>query len=71
MDRTPWDKEEIREVLHAYCQCMDEGRFAELAALFAPDGEWIAPYRTARGPAGIEAWLAQSDRKSTRLNSSH
>lgn len=54
------DKDAIREVLHRYCFCMDEGRFAELAALFAADGEWIAPYRTARGPAEIEAWLAQS-----------
>jgi SnoaL-like domain len=39
---------------------MDEGRFAELAALFAEDGEWIAPYRRAKGPADIAAWLRQS-----------
>ena len=56
----PEDKDAIRELLHRYCFCMDEGRFAELAALFAPDGEWIAPYRTAKGPAGIAAWLEQS-----------
>lgn len=54
------DKDEIRDLLNLYCQCMDEGRFAELGALFAEEGEWIAPYRTARGPAGIEAWLTQS-----------
>jgi SnoaL-like domain len=54
------DKDAIREVLHRYCFCMDEGRFAELAALFAGDGEWIAPYRTAKGPADIAAWLQQS-----------
>jgi SnoaL-like domain len=54
------DKEAIRELLHHYCFCMDEGRFAELAALFAPDGEWIAPYRTATGPVDIAAWLQQS-----------
>jgi hypothetical protein len=54
------DKDAIRELLHRYCFCMDEGRFAELAALFAPDGEWIAPYRTATGPADIAAWLQQS-----------
>ena len=29
---------------------MDEGRFADLAALVADDGEGIAPYRSARGP---------------------
>jgi hypothetical protein len=54
------DKDAIRELLHHYCFCMDEGRFAELAALFATDGEWIAPYRTATGPADIAAWLQQS-----------
>ena len=54
------DKDAIRELLHRYCFCMDEGRFAELAALFAEDGEWIAPYRTAKGPADIAAWLQQS-----------
>ena len=54
------DKEAIRELLHRYCFCMDEGRFDELGALFAADGEWIAPYRTAKGPADIAAWLKQS-----------
>lgn len=54
------DKDAIRELLHRYCFCMDEGRFAELAALFTSDGEWIAPYRTAVGPVEIEAWLKQS-----------
>ncbi len=54
------DTEAIRSLLHRYCFCMDEGRFTELAALFTEDGEWIAPYRTARGPADIAAWLQQS-----------
>lgn len=54
------DKDTIRDVLHMYCQCMDEGRFAELGALFAAEGEWVAPYRSARGPAAITAWLTQS-----------
>ncbi len=54
------DKDAIRELLHRYCFCMDEGRFAELGALFTEDGEWIAPYRTAKGSADIEAWLQQS-----------
>jgi hypothetical protein len=54
------DKDAIRELLHQYCFHMDEGRFAELGALFAPDGVWTAPYRTATGPAGITAWLTQS-----------
>jgi len=54
------DKDAIRELLHQYCFCMDEGRFTELAALFADDGAWIAPYRVARGPADIAAWLTRS-----------
>ncbi len=54
------DKDAIRELLHRYCFHMDEGRFIELAALFAQDGQWIAPYRTAKGPAEIAAWLEQS-----------
>jgi hypothetical protein len=54
------DKGAIREVLHSYCFYMDEGRFVELGALFADDGEWIAPYRSARGPTAIAAWLTLS-----------
>jgi hypothetical protein len=54
------DKDAIRELLHQYCFCMDEGRFAELGALFMADGDWIAPYRSAQGPEAITAWLVQS-----------
>ncbi len=54
------DKAAIQELLHLYCFCMDEGRFAELGALFAADGEWIAPYRSAQGPVAIAAWLTRS-----------
>jgi hypothetical protein len=54
------DKDAIRELLHLYCFHMDEGRFTELADLFTPDGQWIAPYRSVRGPGAIAAWLTQS-----------
>jgi hypothetical protein len=54
------DKDAIRELLHLYCFHMDEGKFVELGALFAENGEWVAPYRSARGPAAIAAWLTQS-----------
>jgi ketosteroid isomerase-like protein len=54
------DKDAIRDLLHQYCFCMDEGQFEELAVLFAADGEWIAPYCSARGHAEIAAWLTQS-----------
>lgn len=60
------DRDQIQDLLHLYCFCMDEGRFAELGALFAADGEWIAPYRSARGPAEIAAWLTQSVPSSPR-----
>lgn len=54
------DKDAIRELLHRYCFYMDDGRFTELAALFTEDGEWIAPYRTAKGRPDIATWLQQS-----------
>ena len=54
------EREQIVELFHLYCQCMDEGRFDELSTLFAADGVWCAPYRTATGPADIAAWLKQS-----------
>lgn len=34
------DKEAIRDLLSAYCQCMDNGRWREMAELFAEDGDW-------------------------------
>jgi hypothetical protein len=54
------DKDAIRELLHRYCFYMDEGRFTELAELFADNGEWVAPYRSAKGPPDIASWLRQS-----------
>ena len=49
------DKDTIRALMHRYCVCMDDGRFAELAGLFAADRVRSAPYRTVTGPAEIEA----------------
>ena len=54
------DKEAIRELLSEYCFRMDEFRFAELGALFSEDGEWIARYARARGPAEIAALMARN-----------
>lgn len=54
------DKEAIRELFGEYCFRMDEFRFAELGALFTADGEWIAPYSRARGPAEISALMARN-----------
>jgi ketosteroid isomerase-like protein len=54
------DKDAIRELLYQYCFFMDEGRFVELAELYTPDGQWVAPYKSVRGPNAIAAWLTQS-----------
>jgi hypothetical protein len=45
------DREAIRDLLSAYCVCMDSGRFDELGALFVPDGTWNGVV----GPAAIAA----------------
>lgn len=49
------DKDAIREVLAEYCFCLDNARFAEMAALFAPDGTWHTAFGKATGRAEIEA----------------
>lgn len=49
------DKDAIREVLAEYCFCLDGGRFADMAALFAPDGTWHTAFGRATGRPDIEA----------------
>lgn len=49
------DKDAIREVLAEDRFCLDGGRFAEMAALFAPDGTWHTAFGKATGRADIEA----------------
>lgn len=60
MSRTLEDKDAIRELIAQYCHALDAGRFADVAALFAPDGEWTTDYGNARGPAAIEALLRRN-----------
>ncbi|MGH7044257.1 MAG: nuclear transport factor 2 family protein [Acetobacteraceae bacterium] len=50
-------KDEIRELMARYCQALDACRFADCAGLFAPDGEWMTDYGSARGRGQIEALL--------------
>jgi ketosteroid isomerase-like protein len=50
-------KDAIRELMAAYAQALDACRFADVAACFAPDGEWATDYGAARGPAEIEAFI--------------
>ena len=53
------DKDAIREVLAEYCFRLDDGRFAEMAALFTEDGTWDTAFGKATGWAAI-AELARS-----------
>jgi uncharacterized protein (TIGR02246 family) len=51
------EKEAIREVISEYCFCLDGGRFADMAALFTPDGVWDTAYGKGIGRDGIEALI--------------
>lgn len=55
------EKDAIREVLAEYCFRLDDGRFAEMAALFAEDGTWDTAFGKATGRAAI-AELARNIR---------
>ena len=51
-------REAIRETVASYAHCADSGRFAELAALFAPDGELEVRGETPlRGRDAIRSFL--------------
>ncbi len=49
------DKDEIRELLARYCFALDAERFADMAALFTPDGVWQTAFGTGTGRDGIVA----------------
>lgn len=51
------EKDAIRETMARYCFALDACRFADVAALFAEDGEWTTNYGAARGRPEIEALL--------------
>ncbi len=53
------DKDAIRELMAEYCFRLDDGRFAEMAALFTEDGTWDTAFGKATGRVAI-AELAQS-----------
>jgi hypothetical protein len=55
------EKDAIRELLAEYCFRLDEGRFAEMAALFTENGTWDTAFGRATGRAAI-AELAHSIR---------
>ena len=47
------EKDAIREVLAEYCFRLDDGRFAEMAALFTEDGTWDTAFGKATGRPAI------------------
>jgi len=49
------EKDAIRELMAEYCFCLDNGRFAEMAALFTEDGAWDTAFGKGTGRAEIEA----------------
>jgi 3-phenylpropionate/cinnamic acid dioxygenase small subunit len=49
------DKEAIRELLAEYCFRLDDGRFEEMAALFAEAGTWETAFGAATGQGAIAA----------------
>jgi len=53
------EKDAIRELLARYCYHLDNDRFEDMAALFAPDGVWETAFGTATGHSSIVA-LARS-----------
>jgi hypothetical protein len=55
------EKDAIREVLAEYCFRLDEGHFAEMAALFTENGTWDTAFGRATGRAAI-AQLARDIR---------
>jgi hypothetical protein len=56
------EKDAIREVLGEYCFRLDDGRFADMAALFTEDGMWDTAFGKATGRPAI-ADLARSLRE--------
>ena len=53
------EKDAIREVLAEYCFRLDDGRFADMAALFTEEGTWDTAFGKATGRDAI-AELARS-----------
>jgi 3-phenylpropionate/cinnamic acid dioxygenase small subunit len=47
------EKDAIRELLAEYCFRLDDGRFEEMAALFAEKGTWETAFGAATGRAAI------------------
>jgi hypothetical protein len=52
------DKDAIRELMAEYCFRLDDGRYADMAALFTEDGTWDTAFGKATGRAAIAGLAA-------------
>jgi uncharacterized protein (TIGR02246 family) len=52
------EKDAIREVMARYCFALDDGRFADMAALFTEDGTWQTFFGKATGRKAIADFAA-------------
>ena len=49
------EKDAIREHMAEYCFCLDNGRYADMAALFTEDGTWDTAFGKGTGRVDIAA----------------
>jgi hypothetical protein len=61
------EKDAIREVMAEYCFCLDNNRFADMAALFTKDGTWDTAFGKGTGHAGVEALVRRLRTSDTPL----
>lgn len=54
------DIEEIRTLLLNYGRFLDSRDLAAYSRLFAKDGEWVGGFGSAKGPAGIQAFMEKN-----------
>jgi len=52
------EKDAIREVMARYCFALDDGQFADMAALFTEDGTWHTFFGKATGRKAIAEFAA-------------
>ena len=52
------EKDAIREALAEYCFRLDDGRFAEMAALFTENGTWDTAFGRAPAARRSPSWPA-------------
>ena len=65
------EKDAIRELMAEYCFCLDNDRFADMAALFTEDGTWDTAFGKGTGHAGIEALVRRIRGDGPRLRAIH